>query len=68
MFGKVLVANRGEVAVRVIATLPAHGIGSVAVYIDADACVTDKMTRHAFGRRGPCISACTTPHWSTPPG
>jgi acetyl-CoA/propionyl-CoA carboxylase biotin carboxyl carrier protein len=36
MFGKVLIANRGEIAVRVIRALKEMDISSVAVYSDAD--------------------------------
>lgn len=37
MFGTVLVANRGEIACRVIETLHRMGIAAVAIYSDADA-------------------------------
>lgn len=43
MFEKVLIANRGAIACRIIRTLRRMGVKSVAVYTDADA-----LSRHAL--------------------
>ena len=53
MFRTVLVANRGEIACRVIATLREHGIRAVAVHSDADARALHVRQADAAVRIGP---------------
>ena len=54
MFKKILIANRGEIACRVIKTARRMGIATVAVYSDADA-------------RAPSIQAASTSFFTASP-
>lgn len=57
LFGTVLVANRGEIACRVIRTLRALGIRSIAVYSDADAGARHVREADTAVRIGPAAAA-----------
>ena len=51
MFKKILIANRGEIACRVIKTAKRMGIATVAVYSEADRDALHVLDRHLPGER-----------------
>ncbi|MEJ7705675.1 MAG: acetyl/propionyl/methylcrotonyl-CoA carboxylase subunit alpha [Geodermatophilaceae bacterium] len=59
MFQTVLIANRGEIAVRIIRTLRAMGIRSVAVYSDADRDARHVRDADIAVRIGPATAAAS---------
>src|SRR5438128_413961 len=57
LFNKILIANRGEIACRIIRTARRMGIATVAVYSDADAEALHVRMADEAVRIGPAPSA-----------
>ncbi len=57
MFDRILIANRGEIACRIIRSARAMGIGTVAVYSDADARAPHVRMADSARRIGPAAAA-----------
>ena len=53
MFKKILIANRGEIACRIVRTARRMGVATVAVYSDADACALHVEMADEAVRIGP---------------
>ncbi len=57
MFRRLLIANRGEIAVRIVRTCRALGVETVAVYSDADATAPHVAAADRAERLGPAVPA-----------
>ena len=57
MFTKILIANRGEIACRIIRTCRSMGVKTVAVYSDADACAQHVLQADEAIHIGPAPAA-----------